>query len=109
MVIKASIGHGQASYHHTYNKFQASYFLGSPDIDASYRNFSLPREYSSNDMFLKEENFDPCQMYALKDSQNLGSCDAESFNTSKTIECQSFVYDTSLFPETGLFWRQEHP
>ena len=76
------------------------HFLGSADIDASYRNFSLPREYSSNDMFLKDENFDPCQMYALKDSQNLGSCDAESFNTSKTIECQSFVYDTSLFPET---------
>ena len=51
-------------------------------------------------MFLKEENFDPCQMYALKDTQTTGSCDAESFDNATTTDCQSFVYDTSLFPET---------
>ena len=41
--------------------------------------------YPTVSNFLKEENFDPCQMYAMKDSQNLGSCDAESFNTSKIL------------------------
>ena len=51
-------------------------------------------------MFVEDETYNPCQMYALKDTESTGSCRAESFDNTTTIDCQSFVYDTSLFPET---------
>ena len=51
-------------------------------------------------MFVEDETYNPCQMYALKDPESTGSCRAESFDNTTTIDCQSFVYDTSLFPET---------
>ena len=75
-------------------------FLGLPDVYASFRNFTLPKEYSSSEMFVEDETYNPCQMYALKDTESTGSCRAESFDNTTTIDCQSFVYDTSLFPET---------
>ena len=51
-------------------------------------------------MFVEDETYNPCQMYALKDPESTGSCRAESFDNTTTIDCQSFVYDSSLFPET---------
>ena len=40
-------------------------------------------------------------MYALKNDQTtMGSCTPESFDNTSIVECQSFVYDTSLFSET---------
>ena len=51
-------------------------------------------------MFVEDETFNPCQMYALKDAQTTGSCSPESFDVNSTVNCQSFVYDTSVFPET---------
>ena len=75
-------------------------FLGLPDVYASFRNFTLPKEYSSSEMFVEDETYNPCQMYALKDTESTGSCRVESFDNTTTIDCQSFVYDTSLFPET---------
>ena len=44
-------------------------FLGIPDIDAPFQNFTLPQEYLSTEIFLADEKFNPCQMYALKNDQ----------------------------------------
>ena len=50
-------------------------FLGIPDIDAPFQNFTLPQEHLSTEIFLADEKFNSWKMYA-------------------------FVYDTSLFSET---------
>ena len=39
-------------------------------------------------------------MYALKETQASDSCTPDSFDNSTIVECQTFVYDTLLFPET---------
>ena len=65
---------------------------------------TLPKEYSSGEMFGNDEKFDPCKMYALHeagiDSENSGICHLESFDNGTVMACESYVYDTSIFPET---------
>ena len=75
-------------------------FPGIPYLNASFQNFTLPREYSSSEMFVEDEKFNQCQMYALKNTEITDSCVPESFDNPTIVQCQSFVYDTSLFPET---------
>ena len=54
----------------------------------------------SSEIFVDDEKFNPCQMYALKETQASDSCTPDSFDNSTIVECQTFVYDTLLFPET---------
>ena len=68
---------------------------------------TLPKEYSSAEMFGNDEKFNPCKMYALHetgiDSENSGingACHSESFDNGTVMACDSYVYDTSIFPET---------
>ena len=76
------------------------------DIDASFQKYALPKEYSSSEMFGNDEKFDPCQMYGindgvdLKNSEDLGFCQSDSFDNSTIMACESYVYDRSIFPET---------
>ena len=67
----------------------------------------MPKEYSSGEMFGNDEKFDPCKMYALHetgiDSGNSGingACHSESFDNGTVMACESYIYDTSIFPET---------
>ena len=70
-------------------------------------SITLPKEYSSSEMFGNDEKFNPCKMYALHetgiDSENSGinaACYSESFDNGTVMACESYVYDTSIFPET---------
>ena len=63
--------------------------------------------YSSGEMFGNDEKFDPCKMYALHetgiDSENSITnvqCHSESFDNGTVMACESYVYDTTIFPET---------
>ena len=49
-------------------------------------------------MFIEDEMFDPCHMYQLI-IQN-GTCLATTFDKSTIVDCDEFVYDTSIFTET---------
>ena len=60
-------------------------------------------------MFGNDEKFDPCQMYALfeevKDQGNFENsganvCELESFDNGTILDCESYVYDRYIFPET---------
>ena len=66
------------------------------DIDASFLNFALPREYSSTEIFTTAEH-DPCHMYQHDGS---GTCSATAFDNQTIVSCDSWVYDKTLFPET---------
>ena len=68
---------------------------------------TLPKEYSSGEMFGNDEKFDPCKMYALHETGIVSEnsitnvqCHSESFDNGTVMACESYVYDKSIFPET---------
>ena len=65
-------------------------------LEADYLNFALPREYSSTEIFTTDKH-DPCNMFKYDGS---GTCSAQAFDNSTIVHCDSYIYDTTLFPET---------
>ena len=68
---------------------------------------TLCKGYSSGEMFGNDEKFDPCKMYALHETGIVSEnsitnvqCHSESFDNGTVMACESYVYDTSIFPET---------
>ena len=70
------------------------------DMDANYMSYALPKEYSSSEMFIQDEKFDPCHMYQKSSETQDGLCLEASFDNATVLPCDKFVYDTSLFTET---------
>ena len=69
----------------------------------NYTSFALPPQSSNNEVFDESSDFDSCKMYPKKITTTQTSndlCIPESFDNFSTISCDSYVYDTSLFPET---------
>ena len=72
----------------------------------NYTSFALPPQSSKNEVFDESSDFDSCKMYPMKITNTTTSingpdlCIPESFDNFSTISCDSYVYDTSLFPES---------
>ena len=71
----------------------------------NYTSFALPQQSSNNEVFDESSGFDSCKMYPQKITTNYSNdgpdlCILESFDNNSTISCDSYVYDTSLFPES---------
>ena len=62
----------------------------------SYLEFAIPLK-SASGLFDQDANYDSCSMYQVLDST---SCHPVSFDNATLDQCQSYVYDTSLFTET---------
>ena len=70
--------------------------FGDISIQADYLEFSVPKEYSSTEIFTTAK-FDPCHVYKVKQS---GFCIQEAFDNSTIETCEEFIYETDVFPET---------
>ena len=68
-------------------------------INNPFVQYTIPKEYGSNEIFREDENFDPCKMYELLDEKTV-TCAASSFNNLSIIGCNKWIYDTSEFTET---------
>ena len=66
----------------------------------NYTSFALPPQSSNTEVFDESSDFDSCKMYPKKITSTNDLCIPESFDNFSTISCDSYVYDTSLFPET---------
>ena len=77
---------------------QCDNYNSTTQFDAQWVADILPTSSKSNEIFNAETIVDPCKMYSvIKPS---GRCNAISFNLSSTIQCDSFIYDNSVFQET---------
>ena len=72
------------------------------ELQATFVQHALPKEYGSSEMFREDETFDPCNMfeYVNNDNQTTKTCNPELFVNSSVIKCDQYVYDTSVFEET---------
>ena len=65
--------------------------------NSSFIEFALPPSKSDSGMFEEDSQYDSCSMFQNLDSS---TCHPDLFDNATTILCQSYVYETSLFPET---------
>ena len=79
------------------------------NVQALWLDFAIPTNHTSNEMLKSNEKYDPCNMYEFVGT----SCSAGSFNRSKIVQCDKYVYDTFEFEETlttklNLVCNKEH-
>ena len=66
-------------------------------MNKTFIQFALPPSKSDSGMFEEDSQYDSCSMFQNLDSS---SCHPDLFDNTTTIKCQSYVYETLLFPET---------
>ena len=66
------------------------------NVQELWVEFTIPTNHTSNEMLKSDETFDPCNMYEIQGD----SCDPNSFNRSKILPCETYIYDKSEFDET---------
>ena len=66
-------------------------------FNATYLEFALPKSYNSTELLKVDEEFDPCRMNKVVIES---SCSQASFNVTDVVNCESYVYDDSVFQET---------
>merc|ERR1719400_1382407 len=71
----------------------------SRSIHSEFVNYALPKEYGSSEILREDEKFNPCKRFEVVDD-SVTTCAASSFNTSSTVSCEQWVYDTTEFVET---------
>ena len=68
----------------------------NPAFEASFLDYSTPRDHASSTFLRDREDFDPCQSY----SKIRSTCSARSFDQKTRQNCSKYVYDHSEFSET---------
>lgn len=71
----------------------------STSIHSEFVNYALPKEYGSSEILREDEKFNPCKRFEVVDD-SVTTCAASSFNSSSSVSCDQWVYDTTEFVET---------
>ena len=75
---------------------EGAHSLDPNEFLPDWSSFTIPNNSATSEMLKVDESYDSCSMF-----QPIGdTCQPESFNTTKIIDCERYVYEDAPFTET---------